>query len=69
MTDAPAGQAAAPSSKIKEAAAWLAEQWPLPRPIVPELRRRFGLSSLEVVVAIRVSLPLRAAAMLRTGAR
>lgn len=32
---------------VEQAAAWLAEQTPVPHPPVPALRARFGLTALE----------------------
>lgn len=43
------------SAAVDEAAAWLASLPPheRPRPIVPALRQRFGLTALEACQAIR----------------
>jgi hypothetical protein len=35
------------SAAVEEAARWLADQHQPPRPIVPALRERFGLSAVE----------------------
>ncbi|MBC6714705.1 hypothetical protein H9Q09_00705 [Aurantimonas sp. DM33-3] len=40
------------TAAIDEAAAWLASERQLPSPIVPALRRRFGLSAIEACTAI-----------------
>lgn len=40
------------SSSIQDAAAWFAAADPKPRPAVPELRRRFGLTVPEACQAI-----------------
>ncbi|MES0016516.1 hypothetical protein [Mesorhizobium sp. M0036] len=42
------------SDKADEAAVWLAVNWwKAERPLVPNLRKRFGLTPLEVVHAMR----------------
>jgi hypothetical protein len=39
------------SAAVDEAARWLADQHQPPKPIVPALRQRFGLSSLQATEA------------------
>ncbi len=39
------------SNAVEQAAAWLADQNQPPKPIVPALRQRFGLSSLQATEA------------------
>ncbi|MCF3638721.1 hypothetical protein LXM94_01885 [Rhizobium sp. TRM95111] len=39
------------SAAVEEAARWLADEQEPPRPIVPVLRSRFGLSALEATEA------------------
>lgn len=39
------------SAAVEQAAMWLSEQNPAPRPIVPALRQRFSLSALEACEA------------------
>ncbi|TCN25886.1 hypothetical protein EV184_118110 [Sinorhizobium americanum] len=39
------------SAVVECAAMWLSEQNPTPRPIIPELRRRFDLSAIEAIEA------------------
>nr|WP_245396652.1 hypothetical protein [Jiella sonneratiae] len=41
------------SAAVDEAARWLASQAVAPHPIVPALRRRFGLTAPEACQAIR----------------
>lgn len=41
------------SPAVQQAAAWLREQSPRPSPVVPELRKRFGLTPKEAVEAIQ----------------
>ncbi len=43
------------SEAVILAAQWLAEQNPPPKPIVPALRERFGLSALEACEAAALS--------------
>ena len=43
------------SSAIQDAAAWFAAADPKPRPAVPELRRRFGLTANEACEAVRLA--------------
>lgn len=52
------------SAAIDEAAAWLAARPPHhhPRPIVPELRKLFGLTAVEACEAIRQANEIRRAA-------
>ncbi|WP_037436176.1 hypothetical protein [Sinorhizobium fredii] len=40
---------------VEQAAQWLADQNPRPKPIVPALRQRFNLSALEAVEAAAMS--------------
>lgn len=40
------------AAEIRTAAAWLRSQEPAPRLAVPELRTRFGLTSVEACLAI-----------------
>lgn len=48
------------SDKADEAAVWLtANWWKAERPLVPFLRKRFGLSSHEAVEAMRESARMR----------
>ncbi|TFF27527.1 hypothetical protein E3C22_03455 [Jiella endophytica] len=51
------------SAAIDEAARWLAGQQTRPLPIVPALRRRFGLTPVEACQAIREAGLIRARAM------
>lgn len=53
-TSAP-GESTAVSPKVQEAGRWLASMAPehRPRPIVPELQKRFGLTAKEACAAIR----------------
>jgi hypothetical protein len=44
---------------IGEAAAWLAAQHKPPRPLVPALRQRFGLSALEACEAAALAQDFR----------
>lgn len=39
------------SAIVEQAAMWLSEQNPPPRPIVPALRERFGLTALQATEA------------------
>ncbi len=39
------------SAIVEQAAMWLADQNPTPKPIIPALRQRFNLSSLEAIEA------------------
>lgn len=43
------------SETVITAAQWLAEQNPIPTPIIPSLRERFGLSALEACEAAALS--------------
>lgn len=43
------------SAVVEEAADWLSKQDPAPRPIIPELRRRFDLTSLQATEAAALS--------------
>lgn len=43
------------SDAVIEAAMWLAEQDPPPRPSIPALRSRFGLSAVEACEAAALS--------------
>ncbi|BCG80085.1 hypothetical protein [Mesorhizobium sp. 113-3-3] len=44
------------TAKVDEAAVWLAVNWwKAERPLVPFLRRRFGLTPMEAVTAMRES--------------
>lgn len=48
------------SDKADEAAVWLAANWwKAERPLVPNLRKRFGLSPVEAVHAMRESARMR----------
>ncbi len=49
------------TAAIDEAAAWLASEDHPPSPIVPALRRRFGLSAVEACTAISEAASLRRA--------
>lgn len=50
------------TAAVDEAARWLATCSPSERsgPVIPELRRRFGLSTLEATVACREAALIRA---------
>lgn len=52
------------TAAVDEAARWLAHlpQHERPSPVVPELRRRFGLSTLEATEACREAALIRARA-------
>ncbi|ODA95565.1 hypothetical protein BFX40_23690 [Mesorhizobium sp. SEMIA 3007] len=48
------------TNKADEAAVWLAVNWwKAPRPLVPSLRKRFGLTSQEAISAMRESARIR----------
>lgn len=47
------------NASVEEAAAWLAEQNPLPHPAVPALRARFGLTAVEACEACSLAQALR----------
>jgi len=49
------------TAAIDEAAAWLASEDHPPSPIIPALRRRFGLSAVEACTAITEAASLRRA--------
>lgn len=51
------------SREVTGAANWLASEKSLPHPIIPELRKRFGLSAAEAVRAIREANLIRARAL------
>ncbi|WP_083591204.1 hypothetical protein [Aurantimonas sp. 22II-16-19i] len=51
------------SASIDEAAAWLASERNPPSPIIPALRRRFGLSPTEACQALREANLIKARAM------
>ncbi|WAP69301.1 hypothetical protein OH818_03100 [Jiella pelagia] len=51
------------SAAVDEAARWLAFEKTPPHPIVPALRRRFGLSPVEACTAIREAGLIRARAV------
>lgn len=53
------------SAAIDEAALWLATSSPSERsgPVIPELRRRFGLSSLQACEATKEAALIRARAL------
>jgi len=51
------------SAAIDEAARWLATEPNLPRPIVPSLQKRFGLTAAEACAAIREAGLIRGRAM------
>jgi hypothetical protein len=50
------------TAAIERAARWLASQSAPPHHVIPELRRRFGLSAVEAIEAIRQAAKLRRAA-------
>lgn len=43
------------SAQVEQAAMWLADQNPPPRPIVPALKQRFGLTCLQACEAAAMS--------------
>ena len=47
------------TAQIDVAAAWLAAEHQVPHPIVPALRRRFGLSPVDACAAIREAALIR----------
>jgi hypothetical protein len=47
------------TAAIDEAAAWLASEDHPPSPIVPALRRRFGLSAVDACTAITEAVAIR----------
>lgn len=48
------------SAKVDEAAVWLAVNWwKAERPLVPGLRKRFGISSAEAIEAMREAARVR----------
>ena len=55
----PTGHCHESTASIDEAARWLAGQPQAPSPVVPTLRRRFGLTPLEACVAIREAALIR----------
>lgn len=46
--------------KITEAAMWLSEQLQPPRPVIPTLKQRFGVSTLEATEACALAELFRA---------
>lgn len=51
------------SDAIQKAARWLATEKTPPHPIIPALRKQFGLSATEAVQAIRESNLIKARAL------
>ncbi|GAJ96176.1 hypothetical protein EXN67_09385 [Rhizobium rhizogenes] len=47
------------SEAVVEAAQWLADQNPVPQPVIPSLRNHFGLSALEACEAAALATKYR----------
>lgn len=43
------------TTEVEQAAMWLADQRPAPSPIIPALRQRFGLSTIDACKAAALS--------------
>nr|WP_274845139.1 hypothetical protein [Sinorhizobium meliloti] len=47
------------NAAVEEAAHWLADQHPAPKPVIPALRDRFGISALEACEAAALAAKYR----------